>query len=152
MTGGAGRGRRDSGSGDSGPEDAGAGELDGWGGPPTGSLPTAPPPADTALPPDGPERRGAAQLASHDTAHDTAELPPAGRRQEPEVAGKRRPASRRAIDLVAAYGVAQWNVVQVKLMGGADADFRLAKERQIAAYGALMAYIAELEARTPGDG
>jgi hypothetical protein len=58
-----------------------------------------------------------------------------------------RPPSRRAVDLVAAYGVAQWNVVQVKMMGGAEADFRRAKERQVEAYGALMAYIAELEGR-----
>jgi hypothetical protein len=50
---------------------------------------------------------------------------------------------------VSAYGVAQWNVVQVKLMGGAAADFHVAKERQVAAYGALMTYIAELEAGVP---
>jgi hypothetical protein len=55
--------------------------------------------------------------------------------------------SRMAIDLVAAYGLAQWNVVQARLMDvGAD-QVRIAKERQVAAYGALMEYIAALERR-----
>jgi hypothetical protein len=58
--------------------------------------------------------------------------------------------SRTAIDLVAAYGLAQWNVVQARLLDvGAD-QVRIAKERQVAAYGALMEYIARLERR--GDG
>ena len=55
--------------------------------------------------------------------------------------------SRRAIDLVAAYGVAQWNVVQASLMQLGDAQFAEAKARQVAAYDALMHYIAELEQR-----
>ena len=53
--------------------------------------------------------------------------------------------SRRAVDLVAAYGVAQWNVVQARVVHASDEQFREAKERQVAAYRALMAYIAELE-------
>jgi hypothetical protein len=48
---------------------------------------------------------------------------------------------------VAAYGVAQWNVVQANFVAGAGEELRTAKERQVAAYGALMAYIAELERR-----
>jgi len=55
--------------------------------------------------------------------------------------------SRTAIDLVAAYGVAQWNVVQANFITGAGEELRTAKERQVAAYGALMTYIAELERR-----
>ena len=55
--------------------------------------------------------------------------------------------SRRAIDLVAAYGVAQWNVVQASLMKLDAAHFAEAKARQVAAYEALMRYIAELERR-----
>ena len=53
--------------------------------------------------------------------------------------------SRRAIDLVAAYGVAQWNVVQASLMKLDAAQCAEAKARQVKAYEALMRYIAELE-------
>ena len=53
--------------------------------------------------------------------------------------------SRRAIDLVAAYGVAQWNVVQARVLNVTEEQFREAKDRQVAAYRALMAYIAGLE-------
>lgn len=63
-----------------------------------------------------------------------------------ERAGAAAP-SRRAIDLVAAYGVAQWNVVQASLMKLDAAQFAEAKTRQVAAYEALMAYIAGLEAQ-----
>ena len=55
--------------------------------------------------------------------------------------------SRRAIDLVAAYGVAQWNVVQASFMQLGGEQFAEAKARQVAAYEALMRYIAELEGR-----
>ena len=55
--------------------------------------------------------------------------------------------SRRAIDLVAAYGVAQWNVVQASFLKLDAAQFAEAKARQVAAYNALMGYIAELERR-----
>ena len=55
--------------------------------------------------------------------------------------------SRRAIDLVAAYGVAQWNVVQARVANASDEQFREAKSRQVAAYWALMEYIAGLERR-----
>jgi hypothetical protein len=55
--------------------------------------------------------------------------------------------SRRAIDLVAAYGVAQWNVVQARVVNASAEQFREAKERQVAAYEALMSYIAALEQR-----
>ena len=58
-------------------------------------------------------------------------------------------ASRRAIELVSAYGVAQWNVVQAHMLGGMDEQFREAKARQVAAYHALMEYIAALEQRRP---
>ena len=53
--------------------------------------------------------------------------------------------SRHAIDLVAAYGVAQWNVVQASFMKLDAAQFAEAKARQVAAYEALMTYIAGLE-------
>jgi hypothetical protein len=47
----------------------------------------------------------------------------------------------------AAYGVAQWNVVQARLMQLGDAHVAEAKARQVAAYEALMSYIAALEQR-----
>ena len=56
--------------------------------------------------------------------------------------------SRRAVDLVAAYGVAQWNVVQARVLNVSAEQFREAKDRQVAAYRALMAYIAALERPT----
>lgn len=69
------------------------------------------------------------------------ERPPA---PAPPPATKPAP-SRRAIDLVAAYGVAQWNVVQASFMQLGGEQFAEAKARQVAAYEALMRYIAELE-------
>ena len=74
------------------------------------------------------------------------------RRPAPALVSEERPReslapSRRAIELVAAYGVAQWNVVQVNLMQLGDAHVSEAKARQVAAYGALMSYIAALEQR-----
>ena len=60
--------------------------------------------------------------------------------------------SRRAIELVAAYGVAQWNVVQARVVNVSDAQFREAKERQVAAYRALMEYIAALETGSGVEG
>jgi hypothetical protein len=53
--------------------------------------------------------------------------------------------SRRTIDLVVAYGVAQWKVVQAWVVNVSDEQFREAKERQVAAYRALMEYIGRLE-------
>jgi len=72
------------------------------------------------------------------------------RRSAPAVVSEERPRespapSRRAIELVAAYGVAQWNVVQANLMQLGDAHVAEAKARQVAAYDALMSYIAALE-------
>ena len=68
---------------------------------------------------------------------------------EPAPTGRSLPAavSRRALDLVAAFGLAQRNVTLTMSDSALSAQVAAAKAEQVRAYHALLAYVAELEGR-----
>jgi hypothetical protein len=68
---------------------------------------------------------------------------------EPAPTGRSLPAvvSRRALDLVAAFGLAQRNVTMTMSDPALAGQVAAAKAEQVRAYHALLAYVAELEGR-----
>ena len=68
------------------------------------------------------------------------EPPPTGRTMPPAV-------SRRALDLVAAFGLAQRNVTMTMSDPALAGQLPAAKAEQVRAYHALLGYLAELEGR-----
>lgn len=68
---------------------------------------------------------------------------------EPASTGRTLPAvvSRRALDLVAAFGLAQRNVTMTMADPALAEQLAAAKAEQVRAYHALLAYVAELEGR-----
>ena len=66
---------------------------------------------------------------------------------EPAATGRSLPAvvSRRALDLVAAFGLAQRNVTMTMSDPALVGQAAAAKAEQVRAYHALLAYVAELE-------
>lgn len=78
----------------------------------------------------------------HDDARPVAE-------PEPAPTGRTLPAvvSRRALELVAAFGLAQRNVTLSMSDPALGGQLAAAKAEQVRAYHALLAYVAELEGR-----
>ena len=68
---------------------------------------------------------------------------------EPPLTGRSLPpvVSRRALDLVAAFGLAQRNVTMTMSDPGLAGQVAAAKAEQVRAYHALLAYVAQLEGR-----
>ena len=82
---------------------------------------------------------------------DDLDEPPAHAASEPEppATGRTLPpvVSRRALDLVAAFGLAQRNVTLTISDPALAGQLERAKAEQVRAYHALLAYVAELEGR-----